>query len=114
MIFQETKTKGIQKEFGQLEKLMKQLEFIRWTWDYEKVTYEIKYTVNGVDYYLRLPGTVINNHMLEHPKALIELEHPTFVRHFFPHGLDSDAEVPDELKAQVEAKLAEVEKTLAS
>jgi hypothetical protein len=114
MIFEDVKIKGIKKEFGEMEKLMKQLQFVRWTWDYEKVTYEIKYSLDGVDYYLRLRGTVINNKMLEHPKALLELDHPTFVRHFFPHGLDQNAEVPAGLKEQVEAKLAELEKALNS
>ncbi|MGX9707213.1 MULTISPECIES: YugN family protein [Laceyella] len=114
MIFQEIKTKGIRKEFRELEKLMKQLQFIRWTWDFEKVTYEIKYTVDGVDYYLRLRGTVVNNYMLENPKALVELDHPSFVRHFFPHGLDHNAEVPAALKEEVDAKLAELEKALTA
>ncbi|MBA4492889.1 YugN family protein [Paenactinomyces guangxiensis] len=114
MIFNEAKTKGIKKEFGELEKLMKGLGFIRWTWDYGKATYEYKYTHEGVDYYLRLRGTVVNDKRLEHRKALLELGVPVFIRHFFPHGFDESVEVPEDLKAQVNEKIAELEKALAS
>lgn len=114
MILNEAKTKGIKKEFGELEKLMKGLGFVRWSWDYRKATYDYRLSNDGVDYYLRLRGTVINDKALEHSKALLELETPVFVRHFFPHGLDENAEVPEALKDQVNEKLAELEKALAS
>jgi len=114
MIFQDAKTKGIKKEFRQLEALMKDLGFVRWSWDYGKATYDLKYTLDGVDYYLRLRGTVIGDKQLEHPKAVLELGTPVFVRHFFPHGLDDSVEVPEGLKEQVDAKLAELENALQS
>jgi hypothetical protein len=114
MYFNEAKTKGIKKEFGELEKLMKSLGFIRWSWDYDKATYDLKYTLDGVDYFLRLPGKVVGDKQLEHPKALLQLGVPVFVRHFFPHGMDDTVEVPEGLKEQVNEKLAELEKALAS
>lgn len=112
MIFQDTKIKGIKKEFAFLEKTMHDLGFVRWSWDYEKAIYDLKYTLDGVDYYLRIRANVIGNKLLEHPKAELELGTPVFVRHFFPHGLDDSVEVPEALKEEVEAKLAEVEKAL--
>ncbi|TCS95031.1 YugN family protein [Hazenella coriacea] len=114
MIFNDVKTKGIKKEFGETEKIMKNLGFDR-SWDYNKATYDLKYTDNNkVDYYLRLRGTVVNDKQLEHPKALLEFGVPVFARHFFPHGLDESVEVPKSLKEKVEAKLVELEKALAS
>jgi hypothetical protein len=112
MMFHEIKTKGIEKEFGQLEKLMKKLGFVRWSWDYHKVTYDLKYTLDGVDYYLRLSGSVINDKSLENPKALLTIGTPVFARHFYPHGLDDAVLVPEGLRAEVHKKLAELEKAL--
>lgn len=114
MIFNDAKTKGIKKEFGETEKIMESLGFDRWTWDYGKVTYDLQYTDNEKEYYLRLRGTVVNDKQLENPKALLEFGVPVFARHFFPHGLDESVEVPESLKGEVEAKIAELEKTLAS
>ncbi|MBA4541763.1 MULTISPECIES: YugN family protein [Thermoactinomyces] len=112
MIFNHIKTKGIKKEFGEMEKIMKKLGFVRWSWDYEKVTYDLKYTSDQIDYFLRLRADVINDKRLEHPKALLEIGTPVFVRHFFPHGIDETAEVPESLRQQVNAKLEELEKAL--
>jgi hypothetical protein len=112
MIFYDSKTKGIKKEFGKMEKLMKKLGFVRWSWDYERVTYDYKLSANGVNYYLRLSGDVVNDKRLEHPKALLELGTPVFSRHFFPHGLDDTAEVPEELKEKVQQLLNDLEKAL--
>jgi hypothetical protein len=112
MMLHAVKTKGVEKEFGPMEKLMKKLGFVRWSWDYHKVTYDLKYTLAGIDYYLRLSGSVINDKSLENPKALLTLGTPVFARHFYPHGLDNDALVPAELQAQVDEKLAELEKAL--
>ncbi|SFI98676.1 YugN family protein [Thermoflavimicrobium dichotomicum] len=114
MIFHEAKTKGIKKQFKELETIMKQLGFVRWSWDYEKATYDLKYTADGVDYYLRLRGTVVNDKALEHPQAILEMGTPVFVRHFFPHGLDDSVEVPPALESQVKEKLAELEKALSA
>ncbi|WP_124728010.1 YugN family protein [Staphylospora marina] len=113
MIFTDVKTKGIRKEFGELERIMtKKLGFVRWSWDFGKVTYDLKYTLDGVDYYLRLSGRVVNEKRLENKKALVELDHPRFARHFFPHGLDETVEVPEGLSEDVKAKLTELENAL--
>jgi hypothetical protein len=113
MIFHHIKTKGIKKKFKELEMIMNSIGFIRWAWDYEKAVYDYKYTINGVDYYLRLHGKVINNYQLENPKAVLELNTPIFVRHYFPHGLDDSVEVPTELQKKVEEKLTELKRDLS-
>jgi hypothetical protein len=113
MIFHETKIKGIKKQFSELEKIMKGLGLVRWSWDYGKAIYDYKYTHEGVDYYLRFGGKVVNDKRLESPKAVLEMGDPVFVRHFFPHGLDENAEVPEALKEEVNRKIVEVEKALS-
>jgi YugN-like family len=112
MIFHETKIKGIKKQFDELEKIMKGLGLVRWSWDYGKAIYDYKYTHEGVDYYLRFGGKVVNDKRLESPKAVLEMGDPVFARHFFPHGLDENAEVPEALIEEVNRKIAEVEKAL--
>ncbi|SHE69915.1 YugN-like family protein [Seinonella peptonophila] len=112
MIFTEAKTKGIEKSFAQLETTMKGLGFLRWSWDYEKVTYDLEYNTEKGNYYLRFPGRVIGDKQLEHPKAQVRLHDPVFIQHFFPHGVDDTVEVPSELNDQVIAKIAEVEAAL--
>lgn len=109
MIFTDTKIQGKKQEFKPLEKTMKKLGFDRWTWDLHQVTYDKKYTIADVDYYLRIAGKVINEKHLEHPKAMIQLEAPIFARHFFPHGLDNEAEIPEELTEEIKDKLSKVE-----
>lgn len=113
MFFQDAKTKGLKKEFKEMEQLMKKLGFTRWAWDYKKVTYDYKYTVDGVDYYLRLPCRVVNNKQLENPKAIVETDIPVFARHFFPHGLDNEATVPEAIELDVSKKISELEKNLS-
>jgi hypothetical protein len=114
MLFADAKTKGFKKEFKEIESLMKHLGFTRWAWDYKKVTYDYKYTVEGVDYYLRLLCRVVNDKQLEHPKAIVETDLPVFARHFFPHGLDNDAQVPDAIQTEVQEKINELEKNLSA
>ncbi|MXQ54439.1 YugN family protein [Shimazuella alba] len=114
MFFPDAKTKGFKKEFKEIEQLMKKLGFTRWAWDYKKVTYDYKYTVDGVDYYLRLPCRVVNDKQLEHPKAIVETDIPVFARHFFPHGLDNDAAIPEKIQSDVIEKISEVEKNLSA
>lgn len=113
MIFTDTKIRGIKKEFRPLEKTMKNLGFVRWTWDFQKVVYDKQYTSGGIDYYLRIPGTVINEKQLEHPKALVQLDAPIFARHFFPHGLDNNAKVPEDLEQKIQQKLIEIQNALS-
>jgi hypothetical protein len=113
MMFTDVKFKGVRKEFKDLEKIMLDLGFVRGSWDYDKAIYDYHFSIDGANYYLRVRGDVVGEKQIEHPKALLELDYPVFVQHFFPHGLDYDAAVPVELEEAVKAKLAEVEKALA-
>lgn len=113
MFFHDSKTKGIKQEFKDLETIMLGLGFVRHSWDYNKATYDLKYTLDGVDYYLRLRGVVNNGKSLENPKAELKLDVPYFVRHLFPHGLDETVEIPAELEETVKSKVTELEKALS-
>lgn len=112
MIYKTTSIQGTEKRFHELENIMKLLGFDRWTWDYEKVVYDKKYVIGEHTYYLRVQGNVINDKPLENPKALLQMKDPVFAEHFFPHGLDNEVEVPNELSDEINAVLAKVEKAL--
>lgn len=112
MIFTNTKTQGITKKFKDLEQLMKSMDFVRWTWDYEKVVYDKKYVLGENTYYLRLQGNVINDKSLENPETLLELQQPVFAEHFFPHGLDESADIPEALTAEINHTIEKLEDTL--
>lgn len=112
MIFTTTKIQGITKQFDELEKLMKSMDFVRWTWDYEKVVYDKKYIMGENTYYLRVRGDVINDKSLENPKAVLELQQPVFAEHFFPHGLDETVDVPDAFTEEVAQTLHHLENAL--
>lgn len=114
MFFTEAKTIGVRMEFRQLEELMIGLEFDRWSWDYTKAVYDLKYQTDDAEYYLRVPAYVVGEKQLEHPKAVLELGVPIFTQHFYPHGLDDEVEVPESLKETVEKKLKEVEEALSA
>jgi hypothetical protein len=114
MIYKDAKTRGFKKEFREIEQLMKQLGYTRWAWDYKKVTYDYKFTVDGVDYYLRLLCRVVNDKQLENPKAIVETDIPVLARHLFPHGLDNDTEVPEAIQLEVSEKISELELKLSS
>jgi hypothetical protein len=109
MIFHNSKIQGVKQRFHALEETMLALGFSRWTWDYEKVTYDLLYKLGDREFYLRVPGKVIGEKQLEHPKALIELGTPVWAEHFFPHGLNDEVEVPETLSEEVHAKLAAAE-----
>ncbi|GGE19474.1 hypothetical protein GCM10011571_21760 [Marinithermofilum abyssi] len=112
MVLEDAGIKGIQKEFGSLEKEMKRLGFVRWAWDYDKASFDMKFEGKESDYYLRIQAHVIQG-KLENPKAVVEMDHPVFLRHIFPHGLDPDTEIPEEFKKTVDEVLGKVKETIA-
>src|SRR5690606_18345128 len=54
VVFKDSGIAGKQKTFAQLEKVMSQLGFIRWTWDYDFVIYDMRFDDlnNNKTYYL--------------------------------------------------------------
>ncbi|WP_052807409.1 YugN family protein [Risungbinella massiliensis] len=112
MIITDTQIEGIRKEFHELEKALLNLGFDRWTWDYTMAYYDLKYTTSDAEYYLRVPGYVVSGKQLENPKAVLEMKSPIFTRHFHPHGLDNNVEIPAELQDEVSKKIAEVVEAL--
>lgn len=74
MLLDESGLKGIRKDFGTLDKVIRGLGFDRWSWDYDKAVYDLKLEdpEKGTVYYLRIPAEVIQGR-LENPKTTVEL-----------------------------------------
>lgn len=113
MILDQSGIKGIQKNFADMEQILTEAGFIRWAWDYNKAIYDMKFVdeESGIDYYLRIRANTVKG-ILESPNAVVKLEHPVFARHFFPHGLDYEAAIPENLQSTIDQKLEEIKKKL--
>lgn len=111
MILENSGLKGVKKTFADVEQVLTGLGFIRWSWDYNKAIYDMKFADSGSNYYLRIRANVVEG-KLENPKAVVKLEQPVFARHIFPRGLDYDAAIPEKLQATIDKKLEEVKTQL--
>lgn len=114
MVLDDAGLKGIRKDFGTVDRVAKSLGFVRWSWDYHKAVYDMKFedTEKGVVYYLRVPAQTVEGR-LENPKATVELENPVFGRHIFPHGLDYEAPIPEAFENTVKEKVAALKEALS-
>ncbi|WP_054950254.1 YugN family protein [Numidum massiliense] len=103
---------NIQATFGTLKPITMKLGFYP-SWDYHKVCFDLKLEDNGTDpeFYLRIPAKVVEGSM-ENPKCVLELMTPVFALHYYPHGLDYEAEVPDYLRKKAEKTVKKLVDTL--
>ncbi|PTX58316.1 YugN-like protein [Melghirimyces profundicolus] len=113
MAFEDTGLKGIQKPFGEVERIMNEAGFVRGgAWDYSKANFDKKLSGEERDYYLRIRVYAVQGR-LEDPKATVELENPVFLRHIFPHGLEEESEIPGEFKEEIDRALQQVKENLS-
>lgn len=114
MLLENSGVEGIHNTFAAIDRPMKKLGFYP-SWDYHKVSYDIKLEENGhaPEFYLRIPCTVVSG-SVEHPGCEIELRTPITFKHYYPHGINYDIEPPPELKKKAENLVAQVKKTLSA
>jgi len=95
VVFKDSGIAGKQKTFSELEKIMAKLGFVRWTWDYDFATYDMRFDDlnNNKTYYLRVRANCVQGR-LESPHAVLKLEDPIMGRHIVHHGMDYEAEIP--------------------
>ncbi len=114
MIFEDSGVEGIHHLFEKIDPMMKKIGFYP-AWDYHKVSYDYKLVDNGhaPDYYLRIPCKVVAG-TVEHPGCEIVLETPVTFKHYYPHGMNFDADVPQDLLKKAEQLLSEVKEKLSA
>ncbi|MFC4076953.1 YugN family protein [Salinithrix halophila] len=113
MVLTDAGIKGKTGSYGEMRKTMEKVGFVRGgSWDYNKVNFDMKFSDENSDYYLRIQAFVTQG-VLENPKAKVELDNPVFLRHIFPHGLNGDIEIPEQFQERIDNVLAELKNNLS-
>ncbi|GAB7053881.1 MULTISPECIES: YugN family protein [unclassified Paenibacillus] len=114
MIIENSGLKGLKSDLAHLDESMEQLGFVRWQWEYNRATYDLKLEDKATqsDYYLRI-NTRAESGKLESPYAILYIEEVYIGKATFPHGLDYQAPVPDAILKTVNGKLAELKAKLS-
>lgn len=86
--------------------------FIRWAWDYDHATYDCKYEHLNDWYYLRIHAQTVQG-ALESPNAVLKLEDPFMGKATFPHGVDYEADIPEQILKNAKTKLERIAEELA-
>lgn len=115
MVFTESGLAGVQLSFGQLEEVMEELGFVRWTWDYDHATYDMRFDdlSQGKTYYLRVRANVVQGR-LESRRAMLKLENPFMGRHILHHGMDYEAEIPEKFVQTAQKVIHALKEKLAA
>lgn len=112
MIIENNDLKGLKSELRHLDIVAESLGFVRWQWEYYRATYDWKLEESGQEYFLRVNARAIEG-KLESPSAVLEVLDAYIGRATFPHGLDYEGAVPDSVRKQAEAKLAQLKDKLS-
>ncbi|ANE47454.1 hypothetical protein SY83_15530 [Paenibacillus swuensis] len=112
MLIENSNLEGMTSDLGHLDKESEKIGFVRWQWEYTRATYDLKFT-NGTDeYFLRFNTRAIEG-KLENPDAVLKIEHIYIGRATFPHGLDYESPVPENILKAAKGKLEELKQALA-
>lgn len=114
MIIENAGLKGLKSDLAHLDIVSTKLGFVRWQWEYYRATYDCKleHKPTNDDYFLRFNTRAVEG-KLESPFAILVLEDVYIGRATFPHGLDYDSPVPDQILKIAGTKLAELKKQLS-
>lgn len=99
MLFEDSGIEGTVIKFSTLEDIMKSLHIIRGgQWDWERVTYDYKFEnrTTGAIYYLRVQGVAIEGEF-EKSEAITQLKTPILGHYYYPHGVEYDEEMPEDI-----------------
>lgn len=114
MIIENAGIKGLKSDLAHLDSVASKLGFVRWQWEYYRATYDLKIENKPTndDYFLRFNTRAVEG-KLESPYAILSLEDAYIGRATFPHGLDYESPVPDQVLKIANQKLAEMKKQLS-
>lgn len=114
MYFENTGIENIVADLLILDDVMLEHDLVRGgQWDYERVTYDKKYTVKEGTFYLRIFGYTTDGDV-DKRDAIINLKKPVIGKHYYPHGVEygEDEHFPKSLLKDCEATLKAVNKAL--
>lgn len=110
MYFENTNVENIVSEIFILDEIMLQHNLVRGgQWDYERVTYDKKYTLKEGTFYLRIFGYAIEGDV-DARNAIIQLKKPVVGKHYYPFGVEygEDEHFPKSLLKDCEDTLKQV------
>lgn len=114
MIIENSGLIGLKSDLAHLDHVTQKLGFVRWQWEYNRATYDLKIEdrATSSEYYLRI-NTRVESGKLESPHAILYVKDVYIGRATFPHGLDYQSPIPDQVLKTAQQKLAELKKELA-
>jgi hypothetical protein len=114
VIIENAGLKGLKSDLAHLDSVSTKVGFIRWQWEYYRATYDLKleHKPTNDEYFLRFNARTVEG-KLESPYAILVLEDSYIGRGTFPHGLDYDSPIPDQILKIAGTKLAELKKQLS-
>lgn len=99
MYLENTNIENISADLMILDEIMLQHDIIRGgQWDYERVTYDKKYTLKEGTFYLRIFGYALEGDV-DKRDAIIQLKKPVLGKYYYPFGVEygEDEEFPPSL-----------------
>ncbi|TYP72680.1 YugN family protein [Paenibacillus methanolicus] len=114
MIIENTGLNGLTSDLAHLDESAEKVGFVRWQWEYYRATYDLKLEdrANHAEYYLRISTRAIEG-KLESAHAVLQLESVYIGRATFPHGLEYESPVPQQILNAATQRLQELKKLLA-
>ena len=114
MIIEQTGLNGMTSDLEHLDESAEKLGFVRWQWEYNRATYDLKLEdkSRGEDYFLRVSARAVEG-KLESPDCILAIEHVYIGKATFPHGLDYESPIPEPILNAAKQRLSEL-KTLLS
>lgn len=110
MYLENTNIENIVADQFILDELMLQHDLVRGgQWDYERLTYDKKYTLKEGTFYLRIFGYALDGD-IDKRNATVQLKKPVIGKHYYPFGVEygEDEHFPESLVNDCKATLKKV------
>lgn len=114
MIIENTGLTGLQSDLHHLDEITSGLGFVRWQWEYYRATYDLKLVDKNTkeEYFVRVNTRAVSG-KLESPDTVLALEEAYVGRATFPHGLEYESPVPQNILQTAKNTLSELKKKLS-
>ncbi|WP_019721933.1 YugN family protein [Heyndrickxia coagulans] len=115
MRFDDTGLENMKVDLTRLDDVMERHKMVRaGQWDYERVTYDRKFTIQEGTYYLRVQGVATAGDV-DSFDAVIQLKAPILGKYYYPHGVEygEDEYFPHDLVKYCRKILEALKKDLA-
>jgi len=114
MLIENTGLVGLKSELSDLDDAAGKLGFVRWQWEYYRATYDLKIEDHSTksEYFARFSTRAVEG-KLEQPHAVLAIEAVYIGKATFPHGLEYESPVPEQVLKIANQKLAALKNELS-